>query len=36
MVEFEVQQPVDVDILETDPFHDRRGSPGWTVWVRVA
>jgi hypothetical protein len=36
MLEFGVQRPAGLDILETTRFEDRRGSTGWTVWVRVA
>ena len=35
MMEFGVQRPANVDILETKRFQDRRGSTGWTVWVCV-
>ncbi len=36
MLEFGVQRPASVEILETTRFEDRRGATGWTVWVRVA
>jgi hypothetical protein len=35
MLEFGVRRPDGVNIVDTERFQDRRGSTGYTVWVRV-